>query len=64
MRGVPQADWQDFLSYKRSLIAQGRSFCSVTAPQCRDKIAKQAVDFLRDDCVVSFPLPADMPGHS
>ncbi|KAL1409505.1 translation initiation factor eIF-2B subunit alpha [Vanrija albida] len=43
---------EDFPAYKRTLIAQGRSFCSVTAPQAREKIAKQAGDFLSDDCVV------------
>ncbi|BEI82435.1 hypothetical protein CcaverHIS002_0303030 [Cutaneotrichosporon cavernicola] len=42
----------EFTAYKRQLIQQGRSFCSVTAPQARDKIAQQAVDFLRDDCVI------------
>jgi hypothetical protein len=43
---------EDFPAYKRSLIVQGRSFCSVTAPQCRQKIAELAVGFLRDDCTV------------
>ncbi|WVW79963.1 hypothetical protein I302_101936 [Kwoniella bestiolae CBS 10118] len=43
---------EDFPSYKRSLISQGRSFCAITAPQCREKIANLAVDFLRDDCVI------------
>ncbi|EKD05403.1 hypothetical protein A1Q2_00305 [Trichosporon asahii var. asahii CBS 8904] len=48
--------WERFVALsgggsERGLIAQGRSFCSVTAPHCRDKIAKQAVDFVRDDCV-------------
>ncbi|GMK58250.1 hypothetical protein CspeluHIS016_0502820 [Cutaneotrichosporon spelunceum] len=42
----------EFTAYKRQLIQQGRSFCSVTAPQARDKISQQAVDFLRDDCVI------------
>jgi translation initiation factor eIF-2B subunit alpha len=45
----------EFTAYKRSLIQQGRSFCSVNAPQARDKIAQQAGDFLRDDCVVRPP---------
>lgn len=39
--------------YKRSIIAQGRAFCAITAPQCREKIAALAVDFLVDDCTVS-----------
>ncbi|WRT65528.1 uncharacterized protein IL334_002473 [Kwoniella shivajii] len=43
---------EDFPSYKRSLISQGRSFCAITAPQCREKIAELAVGFLRDDCVI------------
>ncbi|WVQ62763.1 uncharacterized protein L199_000911 [Kwoniella botswanensis] len=43
---------EDFPSYKRSLISQGRSFCAITAPQCREKIADLAVGFLRDDCVI------------
>ena len=43
---------QDFPVYKRSLIAQGRSFCNATAPQCREKIAALAVDFLSDDATV------------
>ncbi|KAL7419674.1 translation initiation factor eIF-2B subunit alpha [Cryptotrichosporon argae] len=43
---------EDFANYKRALIVQGRAFCSVTAPQCREKIAALAVDFLRDDCVI------------
>ncbi|WVN85831.1 uncharacterized protein L203_100983 [Cryptococcus depauperatus CBS 7841] len=43
---------EDFPSYKKSLISQGRSFCAITAPQCREKIAELAVDFLRDDCVI------------
>ncbi|GFZ42780.1 hypothetical protein JCM24511_00498 [Saitozyma sp. JCM 24511] len=43
---------EDFPAYKRSLIVQGRSFCSVTAPQCRQKIAELAVGFLRDDCTI------------
>jgi len=46
---------QEFPAYKRSLISQGRSFCAITAPQCREKIAALAVDFLRDDCTVRFP---------
>jgi translation initiation factor eIF-2B subunit alpha len=46
------AGGEEFPNYKRSLIAQGRSFCSVTAPQCRQKIADMAVGFLRDDCTV------------
>jgi hypothetical protein len=47
---------QDFPVYKRSLIAQGRSFCNATAPQCREKIAALAVDFLSDDATVR-PTP-------
>ncbi|WWC68799.1 uncharacterized protein I206_102734 [Kwoniella pini CBS 10737] len=43
---------EDFPSYKRTLISQGRSFCAITAPQCREKIADLAVSFLRDDCVI------------
>ncbi|WVQ94546.1 hypothetical protein IAU59_001625 [Kwoniella sp. CBS 9459] len=43
---------EDFPSYKRSLISQGRSFCAITAPQCRERIAELAVGFLRDDCVI------------
>ncbi|WVR03967.1 hypothetical protein IAU60_000966 [Kwoniella sp. DSM 27419] len=43
---------EDFPAYKRSLISQGRSFCAITAPQCREKIAEMAVGFLRDDCVI------------
>ncbi|OWZ63192.1 hypothetical protein AYX15_04766 [Cryptococcus neoformans] len=43
---------EDFPAYKRSLISQGRSFCAITAPQCREKIAELAVGFLRDDCVI------------
>lgn len=44
------------MPYKRNLIAQGRTFCQVTAPNSREKIAKVAVDFLRDDCVVSHQI--------
>ena len=44
---------QDFPTYKRSLISQGRSFCTGTAPQCREKIAALATDFLSDDVTVS-----------
>lgn len=51
-----RADGQDFPAYKKSLISQGRSFCAVTAPQCRDKIAHLAVDFLSDDCTVRLFL--------
>lgn len=47
---------QEFPAYKRSLIGQGRAFCSVTAPRCREKIAALAVDFLRDDCIVRSRL--------
>ncbi|WVF67078.1 hypothetical protein IAT40_001823 [Kwoniella sp. CBS 6097] len=43
---------EDFPAYKRSLISQGRSFCAITAPQCRERIAELAVGFLRDDCVI------------
>ncbi|KAK8861410.1 hypothetical protein IAR55_002229 [Kwoniella newhampshirensis] len=43
---------EDFPAYKRTLISQGRSFCAITAPQCREKIAELAVGFLRDDCVI------------
>lgn len=43
---------QEFPAYKRSLITQGRAFCAITAPQCREKIAALAVDFLVDDCTV------------
>jgi len=46
-------DLQDFPVYKRSLINQGRTFCNATAPQCREKIAALAVDFLSDDATVS-----------
>ncbi|KAK1920959.1 hypothetical protein DB88DRAFT_444396 [Papiliotrema laurentii] len=46
---------EEFPAYKKSLIAQGRAFCSVTAPQCREKIATLAVDFLVDDCTASRP---------
>ena len=45
---------QEFPAYKRSLISQGRSFCAITAPQCREKIAALAVDFLRDECTVGI----------
>jgi translation initiation factor eIF-2B subunit alpha len=51
-RGTSVNKLQDFPVYKRLLITQGRSFCSVTAPQCREKIAELAVGFLRDDCTV------------
>jgi translation initiation factor eIF-2B subunit alpha len=47
---------QDFPVYKRSLITQGRSFCNATAPQCREKIAALAVDFLSDDVTVCHCL--------
>ncbi|WVQ79060.1 hypothetical protein IAT38_001153 [Cryptococcus sp. DSM 104549] len=43
---------EEFPTFKRSLISQGRSFCAITAPQCREKIADLAVGFLRDDCVI------------
>ncbi|ODO06166.1 translation initiation factor eIF-2B subunit alpha [Cryptococcus wingfieldii CBS 7118] len=43
---------EEFPAFKRSLISQGRSFCSITAPQCRERIAELAVGFLRDDCVI------------
>ena len=43
---------QEFPMYKRSLIIQGRSFCTGTAPQCREKIAALATDFLSDDVTV------------
>lgn len=33
-------------------MSQGRSFCSVTAPQCCEKIAALAVDFIQDDSTV------------
>lgn len=42
--------------YKRSLISQGRSFCMGTAPQCREKIAALATDFLSDDVTVGHHL--------
>ncbi|ORY25843.1 hypothetical protein BCR39DRAFT_542987 [Naematelia encephala] len=45
-------DLPDFPNYKKDLIDTGRLFCSVTAGQCREKIAALAVDFLRDDCVI------------
>lgn len=50
------ADEKEFPAYKRSLITQGRAFCAITAPQCREKIAALAVDFLVDDCTVSLDL--------
>lgn len=43
----------DFPQYKKNLIEQGKSFCTITAEQCREKIAELAVGFLRDDCTVS-----------
>ncbi|EIW69058.1 hypothetical protein TREMEDRAFT_16009, partial [Tremella mesenterica DSM 1558] len=43
---------EEFPAYKRSLITQGRSFCLVTAPQCREKIANLAVGFIKDDCTI------------
>ena len=49
---------QDFPAYKKSLISQGRAFCAITAPQCREKIAALAVDFLVDDCTVRHSLAA------
>ena len=56
---------QEFPAYKKSLIAQGRAFCSVTAPQCREKIATLAVDFLVDDCTASRPSsPRSTVAHS
>lgn len=49
---------QEFQMYKRSLISQGRSFCTGTAPQCREKIAALATDFLSDDVTVRLQLLA------
>ena len=46
------AGGEEFPAYKRTIISQGRAFCSVTAPQCREKIAALACDFLVDDCTV------------
>ncbi|RXK41385.1 translation initiation factor eIF-2B subunit alpha [Tremella mesenterica] len=43
---------EEFPAYKRSLITQGRSFCLITAPQCREKIANLAVGFIKDDCTI------------
>jgi hypothetical protein len=52
----------EFGEYKRSLIAQGRGFCNVTAAQCREKIAELAVGFLRDDCTVSGGVTGTQEG--
>lgn len=42
----------DVQQFKRDLIRQGRTFCQVTALQCREKIADMAVGFLKDDATV------------
>jgi translation initiation factor eIF-2B subunit alpha len=55
---------QEFLMYKRSLISQGRSFCTGTAPQCREKIAALATDFLSDDVTVRTETYKRVVGHS
>lgn len=52
----------DFPAYKKALMAQGRSFCSVTAPQCREKIAALAVDFIQDDSTVRSLPSGNLPG--
>ncbi|ORX36315.1 hypothetical protein BD324DRAFT_651555 [Kockovaella imperatae] len=43
---------EDFATVKKSLINQGKQFCHVTAPACREKIATLAADFLVDGCTV------------
>lgn len=39
--------------YKQRLIEQGREFCNKESVTFRKKISDLAVDFLRDDAVVS-----------
>ena len=58
---MERTDQQDYASHKRGLITQGRHFCSITAPECRDKIARLAVGFLRDDATVSNALNQRTP---